>query len=49
MAKIAVLGQDTFHNLDPIDIKGNGPKSMKLFILAALAFAAYKVYTSKTL
>ncbi len=49
MPKIAVLGQDTNRTLDPIDIRGNGPGSMKIWILAALAFAAYKVYTSKTL
>ncbi len=49
MPKIATLGKDTQHVLDPIEIKGNGPTSMKPWILVGLAVAAYFVMKSKTL
>lgn len=56
MAKrIATLGaanvnaKDTYHNLDNIDIKGNGPASVKLWIYAGLALAAFLVYKNKSL
>ncbi len=53
--KIATLGsaavnaKDTYHNLDNIDIKGNGPVSMKIWIYAGLAVAAFLVYKNKSL
>jgi hypothetical protein len=49
MPKIATLGKDKYHELDPIDIKGNGPTSLKPWILVGLAVAAYFVIKSKTL
>ena len=55
MPKIATLGSaasnasDRQHNLENIDIKGNGPKSVKLWIYAGLALAAYLVYKNKSL
>lgn len=47
MPKIATLGKDTYRELDPIAIKGNGPKSMKIWAYVALAVAAYMVSQSK--
>ncbi len=49
MPKIATLGKDRQHVLDPIDIKGNGPASIKPWILVGLAVAAYFVMKSKSL
>lgn len=53
--KIATLGsasvnaKDAYHNLENIDIKGNGPKSMKIWIYAGLALAAFLVYKNKSM
>ena len=55
MAKIATLGnsatigKDRFHELDNIDIKGNGPIKMKTWILLGLAVAAFLVYKNKSM
>lgn len=57
MAKIKTLGSaaanasDPKHSfvLDNIDIKGNGPPKMKIWIYAGLALAAYLVYKNKSL
>ncbi len=57
MPKIATLGNATtnasdkarYHELENIDVKGNGPKSVKLWIYAGLALAAYLVYKNKSL
>ncbi len=57
MPKIATLGaaqtnatdKDRYHALDNIDILGNGPKSMKLWVYAGLALAAFWVYKNKKL
>lgn len=49
MPKIKTLGKDTYHELENIDIKGNGPKSMKPWILIGLAVAAWYTLKSKTL
>lgn len=42
-------GRDRYHDLENIDIKGNGPKSMKLWIYAGLALAAFLVYKNKSM
>lgn len=54
MPKIATLGKnnkmgDTYHNLDNIAIKGNGPVSLKPWILVGLTVAAWFTWKSKTL
>ncbi len=57
MPKIATLGsakmnasdKDKYHALENIDIKGNGPKSMKIWIYAGLALAAFLVYKNKSM
>lgn len=49
MPKLATLGKDNYHDLPEIDIKGNGPKSLKPWILIGLAIAAWYVAKSKTL
>lgn len=57
MPKIATLGsakanaseKDRYHALENIDVKGNGPKSMKLWIYAGLALAAFLVYKNKSM
>lgn len=53
MPKIATLGaakpQDRNHVLDNINIKGNGPGSIKIYVLLALGVAAYFAMKSKTL
>ena len=55
MAKIATLGNaatnasDKQHYLDNIDVKGNGPKSVKIWIYAGLALAAFLVYKNKSM
>lgn len=40
-------GEGQRHDLENIDILGNGPKSMKIWIYAGLALAAFMVYKSK--
>lgn len=55
MPKIATLGsaqtnateKDRYHDLENIDVKGNGPKSIKIWIYAALALTAFIVYKNK--
>jgi len=55
MAKIATLGsaaqnaadKDRYHNLENINVLGNGPKSMKIWIYLGLAAAAFWVYKNK--
>ncbi len=57
MPKIATLGsakanasdKDRYHDLENINILGNGPKSMKLWIYAGLALAAFLVYKNKSM
>ncbi len=53
MPKIRVMGAaaptDRNHVLDNIDIKGNGPGSIKVYVLIGLAVAAYFAMKSKTL
>lgn len=57
MPKIATLGaasvnaseKDRQHALENIDIKGNGPKRVKIWIYIGLAVAAYLVSKSKTI
>lgn len=57
MAKIATLGsaatnaseKDRYHELENINVKGNGPKSMKIWIYAGLALAAFLVYKNKSM
>lgn len=52
MPKIATLGssasvnKDKYRELDNIDIKGNGPISMKTWVLVGMAVAAFFVYKS---
>jgi len=46
-AKVNAVEADRYHALENIDIKGNGPKSMKVWIYAGLALAAFFVYKSK--
>lgn len=52
MPKLATLGssatlnKDRFHPLDNIDIKGNGPVSIKTWVLIGMAVAAFFVYKS---
>lgn len=48
-AKVNAVEKDRFHDLENIDIKGNGPKSMKMWIYAGLALAAYLVYKNKSM
>lgn len=49
MPKIKSLGKDNYHDLDNIDIKGNGPAgiSQKTWILIGLAAAAYFIWNKK--
>jgi len=57
MPKIATLGsakanaaeKDRYHDLANIDIKGNGPAKMKIWIYAGLALAAFWVYKNKSI
>lgn len=50
MPKIKAVGEASRqHNLDNIDIKGNGPGSIKVYVLLGLAVAAYFAMKSKTL
>jgi hypothetical protein len=46
-AKVNAVEKDRFHDLENIDIKGNGPKTMKIWLYAGLALAAFLVYKSK--
>jgi ubiquinone biosynthesis protein Coq4 len=52
MPKIATLGNsatvknDRYHAMDNIDIKGNGPISIKTWVLVGMAIAAFFVYKS---
>lgn len=48
-AKVNAVEKDRFHDLENIDIKGNGPKSMKIWIYVGLALAAYLVYKNKSM
>lgn len=52
--RIPTIGKDTFRDLPNIDIvgqgpRGNGPNSLKPWILVGLVVAAYFVMKSKTL
>lgn len=55
MPKIATLGSaktnasDRYHELENIDVRGNGPKSVKIWIYAGLALAAFLVYKNKSM
>jgi hypothetical protein len=52
MPKLATLGssatlnKDRYHVLDPQAVKGNGPISMKTWVLIGMAVAAFFVYKS---
>ncbi len=49
MPKIATVGKTNYHELENINVKGNGPTSAKPWILLGLAVAAYFVMKSKML
>ncbi len=51
MSKIQAVGKPVGSNrvLENIDIKGNGPGSIKVYVLIGLAVAAYFAMKSKTL
>lgn len=42
----ATLNKDRYHELGPIDVKGNGPISIKTWVLIGMAVAAFFVYKS---
>ena len=42
-------GADRYHDLENIDVMGNGPKMKKIYLYAGLAVLAYLVYKNKNL
>ncbi len=47
--KIATVGKTNYHELENIDVKGNGPESIKPWVLFGLAVVVYFVMKGRTL